>query len=259
MNAQGIYVPETHEQLLIAGSGKLLGNMDPRFDDSNGEAHLAARRQLVGHVGLNLGEVAAIGVQDGRTAVDEFEDLGDGPAPETDPVRDGFVTTGPIGLMLNTADCTPLVMFEPDRRVLGLAHLGWSGIDRNLHGQMLDWMEGVHGADKRKVIAYLAPSIGPDSYVRDSVGKEQCEDQRWEKFIVDVEGGVSIDFPGIVAAELKAHRVAEVIDNGVDVGADPRFFSYRRFINNQAQGMNQDLDGGPNKNGRNGFVVAMRP
>jgi copper oxidase (laccase) domain-containing protein len=246
----GIYIPEIRGDLLIAHGDRRIGNVDPRFSVAEGD-WMQNRERFFGHIGLTATDVAVIGIETQRGALDEFVDLGDEEPPREAIVTDGLITARPgMGLMLNPADCMPLALYHPDERVLALVHLGWMGIDLGLHDAMLEHTTSVYGVDPEKTIAYLGPSIGPDSYVRskDSVREGQLDDPRWKGHITqDQEGRLHVDLPGVVKSNLaEGFGITTIHDSGVDVAADPHHFSYTRH----------KATGEPN--GRNAFVVAMR-
>jgi purine-nucleoside/S-methyl-5'-thioadenosine phosphorylase / adenosine deaminase len=77
------------------------------------------------------------------------------------PLGDGLVTAE-RGVMLGifTADCVPILMADPKRKVAGALHAGWRGVIADIAGA------GVHamlqlGADASNIHAAIGPSIGP--------------------------------------------------------------------------------------------------
>ena len=103
---------------------------------------------------------------------------------------DALITDAPgVVLMLRFADCTPIWLYDPIRRVVGLAHAGWRGTVAGTVRAAVEAMQSAFGSDPSDVLAGLGPSIGPCCY---EVG-------------ADVAQGVREAFPR-VAAQLLAPR-----------------------------------------------------
>ena len=92
-------------------------------------------------------------------------------------VRDGYRPTSGDGIVvlekgiaaiIKTADCLPIILAEPDYPVAAIVHAGWRGTARRITGKAVQELVRL-GADRRKIIAVLGPSIGPCCY---EIGKE---------------------------------------------------------------------------------------
>ncbi len=96
----------------------------------------------------------------------------------TDPATtirdsDGLITDVP-GLTLGMcfADCTPLLVVDPVRRAIGLAHAGWRGTLAGMPGALVRAMTDAYGSDPADLIAVIGPAIGPEVY---EVGPDVAE------------------------------------------------------------------------------------
>ena len=88
------------------------------------------------------------------------------------PQSDSLVTSDPrVILVVLVADCSPVVLFDPEARVLGCAHSGWrgalSGVLEGTVGAM-----GELGATPGRIVAGIGPTIGSKNY---QVGEEVVE------------------------------------------------------------------------------------
>ena len=80
------------------------------------------------------------------------------------PKCDGLVTNQPrVALTLRSADCLPLIAYDPFQRVVGVAHAGWRGVKARIPEQLVGAME------RSQVLVGIGPGIGPCCY---AVGKE---------------------------------------------------------------------------------------
>lgn len=92
---------------------------------------------------------------------------------------DALVTQTPgLGLMLFFADCVPILLFDPVRKVVGLAHAGWRGTFQSIAQQTVAAMNQAFGTNPQDCLAGIGPSIGPDDYETDSPVMDEIR-TRW--------------------------------------------------------------------------------
>ena len=78
---------------------------------------------------------------------------------------DGLITNDPAcGLTMNYADCSPIFLYDPRRRAIGLGHAGWQGAVVDLPGAMVRAMAAEFGSDPADLYAGIGPSIGVCCY-----------------------------------------------------------------------------------------------
>jgi polyphenol oxidase len=78
---------------------------------------------------------------------------------------DGLITNEPgCGLTMNYADCAPILIYDPQRRAIGLGHAGWQGAVRDLPGALVRAMQAAFGSDPATLLAAVGPCIGPCCY-----------------------------------------------------------------------------------------------
>jgi len=82
------------------------------------------------------------------------------------PEADGMWTATP-GLLLGVAaaDCVPILVADPEGPI-GAAHAGWQGTSKRVAVRLVETLVR-NGADPRRLIAAIGPSIGPCCYVID--------------------------------------------------------------------------------------------
>lgn len=78
---------------------------------------------------------------------------------------DGLVTNEP-GIVLSTfyADCVPLFLLDPIKKVIGLSHSGWRGTVNKMGKVTVDAMVKEYGCDPADILAAVGPSICVDCY-----------------------------------------------------------------------------------------------
>ncbi|HEX2501964.1 MAG TPA: polyphenol oxidase family protein [Methylomirabilota bacterium] len=67
-------------------------------------------------------------------------------------------------LAIFTADCVPLIVVDPERPALGVAHAGWRGTARGIAGRLVAALVEEAGARAHRLRAVIGPSIGPCCY-----------------------------------------------------------------------------------------------
>jgi hypothetical protein len=66
--------------------------------------------------------------------------------------------------MMRFADCVPVLLHDPVRGVVGLAHAGWMGTVRGTITAAVSAMQSGFGSAPEDIRAGIGPSIGPDHY-----------------------------------------------------------------------------------------------
>jgi len=85
--------------------------------------------------------------------------------PDEDLEVNGFdaliTNIGGIGLMIQQADCQAVMLFDPEKRAVGIAHAGWRGSVADIISMTVSAMHQVYATDPADLIAAVSPSLGP--------------------------------------------------------------------------------------------------
>lgn len=75
---------------------------------------------------------------------------------------DALLTDVPgICLMVLLADCVPIFMYDPSKRVVGVVHAGWKGTLQMIAQKAVAAFQGAFGSLPQDIVAGIGPSIGP--------------------------------------------------------------------------------------------------
>jgi polyphenol oxidase len=150
------------------------------------------------------------------------------------PRADALVTrTEGLAIGVTAADCGPILLVDPNARVIGAAHAGWKGALSGIVESTVEAMEKL-GAERADIVAAVGPLIRQPSY---EVGNEFVErfldaDAENALFFLPAtrEGHAMFDLAGFIRTRLENAGVPVIDDIGVDTYSDQRFFSYRRSV-----------------------------
>lgn len=69
-----------------------------------------------------------------------------------------------VTLLMRFADCVPILLYDPIRRAVGIAHAGWMGTVSGTARAAVQAMQAHYGCRAENILAGIGPSIGPDHY-----------------------------------------------------------------------------------------------
>ncbi len=136
---------------------------------------LRNRRSLAEAVGFEIGQLT-VGEQTHSThvAIVRSEERGRGGCDNLSriPDTDALVTAEKgVCLMVLTADCVPVLLYDPVCRVVAAVHAGWKGTVGKIVIRALDVMKKEWGCRPENVLAAIGPSIGKCCF---EVGEEMA-------------------------------------------------------------------------------------
>ncbi|MBO4768984.1 MAG: polyphenol oxidase family protein [Bacteroidales bacterium] len=154
---------------------------------------------------------------------------------------DAFVTNlQGVAIGARTADCLPVLLYDPVHRAVAAVHAGWKGTVLRISQWAIEVMVRQYGCDPAGMRAVIGPGIGPDSF---QVGEEVALKFRQAGFPIDeiwsfqgqgdgspMSGGHHIDL-------FKANRwlleeagvpASGITTHAIDTYTDESFYSARR-------------------------------
>jgi YfiH family protein len=93
--------------------------------------------------------------------------------PEDLADTDALITQTPGRcLCVLSADCVPILLYDPVRRAVGAVHAGWRGTVGKILTHTVRAMQATFGSQPTDMLAGIGPSISPEMY---EVGSEVLE------------------------------------------------------------------------------------
>jgi YfiH family protein len=149
------------------------------------------------------------------------------------PRADAIVTRVPnLAIGVSTADCGPVLMADPQARVIGAAHAGWRGALTGVIERTLTAMEKL-GAKRGSIVAAAGPMIRQPNYEvgQDLIDRFVAVEPNTIRFFKPAArpAHAMFDLAGYVVSRLRRAGVEAIEDVGLCTYADPaQFYSYRR-------------------------------
>jgi YfiH family protein len=130
---------------------------------------------------------------------------------------DGLVTdAGGIALGIETADCVPVLLFDPAAPAVGAVHAGWRSTVQLIVRKAVERMQHEFGSDPSRMVAAIGPAIGPECYevdepvmgpVRDAFPfwKDAAEARGNDRWSLDLVTLNRLELAGAGLKELSIH------------------------------------------------------
>lgn len=194
-----------------------LGGENLSFRLVGGEQIHEDRIEIV--TGNEIGE-AALHVESGGPVIHEGYEF---------EATDALVTSQPgILLVIKTADCLPILFWDPEAKIVAACHCGWRGLFADLALKTAEAAFAL-GASSSSLQAWIGPGIEAANY---EVSEEMMEEFAAKFPDADFSPAPrKLDLVAIAASQLHAAGLAteSIFDCGACTYSDPdRYHSYRR-------------------------------
>jgi YfiH family protein len=146
------------------------------------------------------------------------------------PEADGSVTDVPgLGLAILVADCTPVLLADPEAGIVATAHAGRPGMAAGVVPATVARMVSL-GASPERIVAYTGPAVCGGCYEVPDALRADVAARVPESYATTRQGTPAVDVPGGVWAQLRAAGVTEEHGHRSPVCAmeSKDHYSYRR-------------------------------
>jgi hypothetical protein len=136
-----------------------------------------------------------------------------------------------IGISILTADCAPILFYDPRKKIIGCAHSGWKGA---LNGVIKNTVKKFNdlGSDNNDITAVIGPCIGKQSYeVKiDFFNKFVDQNKESAHFFKKINNEkFAFDLRGFINKEMLSLNIKNVENIEIDTFSETEYFySYRR-------------------------------
>nr|KKS48924.1 MAG: hypothetical protein UV11_C0001G0019 [Candidatus Giovannonibacteria bacterium GW2011_GWF2_42_19] len=146
------------------------------------------------------------------------------------PRTDGLTTSEPnLFLTITGADCFAVYFFDPKKKAIGIAHVGWRGLVGGIIMNMLSEMKKRFDSNSIDLMAAIGPGIRKCHFEVNS--SDRAYYKGYPEFILDKGEKSNIDMPEIIKKQLTEGGLAEKNIEDYEECTyclDKKYFSYRR-------------------------------
>lgn len=135
-----------------------------------------------------------------------------------------------IGIFLNFADCTPVILYDKKQNIGAISHAGWRGTAQKIAAKTVEKMGKDYNTRPEDIIAVIGPAIGFCCY---NVGEEVFEKlsttvKNFDKLSEIRQGNIYVDLKNINKRQLEEIGVKKIdVCPYCTVHNNDMFFSYR--------------------------------
>lgn len=158
------------------------------------------------------------------------------------PESDALITNDAgCTLVVFTADCTPILLWDSVTGAVGAVHAGWRGTVSDIAGKTVRKMASEFGCDPRNIRAAIGPNIGfccfeTDRDVPDAIIAEFGAEA--EAFIRKTGEKYQVDLKAVNAFTLRRAGV-----ENIEISADCTMCQPNRFWSHRVTGINRGSQG----------------
>ena len=118
--------------------------------------------------------------------------------------RDGLITAAKnVFLVVSTADCLPVLIYDKAKQVCGAIHSGWRGTQQNIIGEALKIFAEKFESKPADLLVFIGPGISKKHF---EVGEEVAA-LFDTKFVEDRNGKFYVNILGNVLEQIKSFRI----------------------------------------------------
>jgi hypothetical protein len=148
---------------------------------------------------------------------------------------DALVTNQPrVLLTVRTADCVPVLIYDPSRQVVAAVHAGWRGTVSGIIPKTVAVLRRRFASPASSLRIGIGPSIGVCCYEVDEPVLKRLRACRkdWRTMVRDIRGGrAMLDLQAVIRSQLRTAgvRARQIHTAMLCTACHPElFYSYRR-------------------------------
>ena len=162
LKADGIQVPHCFTTRMTGVSEGIWGSMNIAMHRGDRDENVVENYNILGKC---IGFAPEDLVMTRQTHSDIVRKVGRGDHLGLDhhkyPESDALITNEPgVGLVVFTADCTPILLHDPVTGAVGAVHAGWRGTANGIVKKAVDMMVAEYGCNPADIHAAIGPNIG---------------------------------------------------------------------------------------------------
>lgn len=154
---------DKYPNLIVGFSTKSDGNMclKPSGSTQIDSQTTANRKKFLNSLEISTGSVITSMLEHSNN----IAMIGKNDSGKTITNVDGLITTeSGVFMSLTVADCLPIFLYDPDKKVIALIHAGWRGLENNILANVINKVQETYTSKLSSIIAGIGPHIGVCHY-----------------------------------------------------------------------------------------------
>ena len=156
--------------------------------------------------------------------------------PKKKLVGDGLLTNSKnIAIAILTADCAPILFYDPKKNIIGAAHAGWKGAYKKIAIKMINYFK-KKGSNLNDLYAIIGPCISQNNYeIKEDFKKKFLNQSLFnKKHFKKEKNKIYFDLKGYIFQQLKNKGIKNIeIIKKDTFSPKNKFFSARRSLKNK--------------------------
>ncbi len=146
--------------LAFTTTKKSISETTPRFTGNSDEVFINNRKLLADVLEVQKKQLVFPRQTHTNNVVEVSE------IPETEIANCDALITARAGICLcvQTADCVPILLFDPEKKVIAAIHAGWRGTVKKIVTVAISKMVAGYNSSPANILATVGASIGPEVY-----------------------------------------------------------------------------------------------
>ena len=141
-----------------------------------------------------------------------------------------------VGISILTADCAPILFYDPIKKIIGCVHSGWKGALNGIINNTIKKFNELN-SNNNDLISIVGPCIGKENYeVKDDLYKKFVDqDVKYKNFFEKIgDNKYMFDLRGVINKKLSDLNIKNIENININTFSKKEFFySYRRSIVNK--------------------------
>ena len=141
-----------------------------------------------------------------------------------------------IALLIKTADCLPIMIYQPESKSIMAIHAGWRGVANQATPLSIEKLNSAQSFE-----IFIGPHIMQNSFEVQDDAKEllmsSANPLASEQYLKQENGRMFIDLEKIVFQQLSPFKIKNIKSTKIDTKTNPDFHSYRRDSQNSGRNL----------------------
>ncbi|MBI5122964.1 peptidoglycan editing factor PgeF [Candidatus Roizmanbacteria bacterium] len=191
----------SYPDLIHGFSTRFFGSMRPKHEE-----HKQSMQNFAHEIGIPAKNIVTMGQKHTNNVYCATDKNLGGVIPDTDSI---VTQNKNVFLGVVTADCLPIFMYNPNKKVVAAIHAGWRGLFGGIIKETVAEFI-AQGSKPQDLIVGIGPCIRSCCYeIAQDHKNKLIEKPDWEQFIIERERRLFLDLPGVALHQLTSLQITK--------------------------------------------------